>query len=170
MESNTNFDQVNPAPSIARPAFLIVLCILTFIGSSYGVYSGISGYFTADFRARVMSETQNKMDEQMSNTAQPEMLKNFMGSMFSNMSADNIRKSSLINLIANLLTLGGAVLMWGFRKSGYYLYIAGTIIWIIIPLIFFGGGLLGGISSGLYALVGIAFIIMYGVNVKYMVK
>jgi zona occludens toxin (predicted ATPase) len=38
-----------------RPNFLTVLCILSFIGSAYFIYSGISTYFNADASAQVIS-------------------------------------------------------------------------------------------------------------------
>ncbi|MDA8886218.1 hypothetical protein N9I68_01420 [Bacteroidia bacterium] len=44
MEENTStFPQ--------RPTFLTVLCILTFIGSGYGIFQGITSYATAETAA-----------------------------------------------------------------------------------------------------------------------
>ena len=88
MESNTN------TTVSLRPTFLTVLCILTFIGSGWGVYKGISGYLTADMTANMMTDTREKMDDKMQGQEQPAFLKNMMGGIFSSMSADNIRKSS----------------------------------------------------------------------------
>jgi type III secretory pathway component EscR len=93
-----------------------------------------------------------------------------MGSMFNNMSADNIRKSSIISLVSALFTLIGAILMWGLRKTGYYIYIAGILISIIAPFILMGSGLMGMLAGGFSAFIGILFIVLYGVNVRYMIR
>jgi type III secretory pathway component EscR len=160
---------ITPAPSL-RPTFLTVLCILTFIGSGWGVYKGFSGYFTADMSAQIVSQAQDKINDQMADNTQPAFLKNMMGGMFSSMSADNIRKSSIISLVSCLLTLIGAVMMWQLRKAGFYLYIAGILISVVMPIALFGGGLIGLMAGGISAFIGIIFIILYGVNMKYMVR
>lgn len=167
MESTTS---PNPITASLRPTFLTVLCILTFIGSGWGVYKGISGYFTADMTASIMADTRSKIDDQMEGKEQPAFMKNFMGNMFSSMSADNIRKSSIISLISCLFTLGGAIMMWTLRKTGYYLYIAGILLSVLGPLVVFKGGMMGIMAGGFTALIGILFVILYGANVKYMVK
>lgn len=162
--------EINAPTLSVRNTFLTVLCILTFIGSGYGLYKAVTGYFTADATASVMSEAKSKVDDQMEGKEQPAFVKGMMNNVFSAMSADNIRKSSIISLLGNILTLIGAILMWGLRKAGYYSYIAGTVVLIVGPLILFGGGLVGLMGSGFTAIIGIAFIVMYGVNSKYMTR
>lgn len=117
-----------------------------------------------------MSDTRSKVEDQMEGKEQPAFLKGMMSSAFSAMSADSIRKSSLIGILSCILTLTGAIMMWGLRKNGFYLYIAGIVIAIVAPLLIFGGGLIGLASGGMTAVIGIAFIVMYGVNTKYMVR
>ena len=93
-----------------------------------------------------------------------------MGSVFSSMSPDNIRKSSLISLLSCILTLTGALLMWMLRKMGYYLYVAGIIVSILGPFAVFGGGFMGIMAGGISAFVGILFIILYGVNLRHLTR
>lgn len=162
------FETTEPNP--VRNTFLTVLCILTFVGSGWGIVSGIRGYFTADATASIMSDTRSKMEDQMEGKEQPAFVKGMMSNAFSAMSADSIKKNSLVSILSCILTLTGAIMMWSLRKTGYYLYIAGIVIAIVAPLLLFGGGLLGLMSGGVTAVIGIAFIVMYGVNTKYMVR
>jgi hypothetical protein len=134
------------------------------------VYKGFSGYFTADTVAQVMSQTQDKINDQMGDKPQPAFLKNIMGSMFTSMSADNIRKSSIISLLSCLLTLGGAIMMWQLSRAGFYVYVAGILISVLGPMLIFGSGLVGMMAGGASAFFGIIFIILYGVNLKHLVK
>jgi hypothetical protein len=62
------------------------------------------------------------------------------------------------------------VMMWQLRKAGFYLYIAGILISVVMPIALFGGGLIGLMAGGISAFIGIIFIILYGVNMKYMVR
>ena len=169
MESTTEVTTDQSSRSL-RPTFLTVLCILTFIGSGWGAYKGLSGYFTADTAAQIVSQAQDKINDQIGDKPQPAFLKNMMGGMFSSMSADNIRKSSLISLLSCILTLSGAILMWQLRKTGFYLYVAGILVSVVAPMIIFGGGLIGMMAGGASAFFGIIFIILYGVNLKHLTR
>ena len=167
METNTESTATGPTTSL-RPTFLTVLCILTFIGSGWGVYKGFSGYFTADIAASVISETQAQINDKLGDKEQPAFLKTMMGNMFSSMSADNIKKMSIISLISNLCTLIGAILMWGLRKQGFYLYVGGIVFSVVGAIVVFGGGLIGLVSGGGAAFFGIMFSVLYGLHLKYM--
>jgi hypothetical protein len=160
---------ISETPKAARPTFLVILCILTFIGSSYSIYSGTKEYFTADVTARMVSEAGEKASDQIADKPQPDFVKNMLNAL-SSMSADMLRKSAIISLISALLTLTGAILMWTLRKNGFYLYVGGWLVSIIGTVVLFGGSLIGIAAGGLSAFVAIIFIILYGVNLKYLVK
>ena len=173
MESNntaTTETIITTSSSPLRPTFLTVLCILTFIGSGWGIYKGVSGYLSADMSASVVREARSQAEDQLEGKDQPAFLKNMMGNMFNSLSPDNIRKSSIVTLVSSLFTLAGGLLMWGLRRNGFYVYIAGILVSVFAPLAIFGGGLVGLTAGGASAFFGILFIILYGVNVKYMVK
>lgn len=170
MENTTtpmeNTTPATPSSGGARGAFLTVICILTFIGSGFGILGDIFSYATADTHAAITSEAVSQMDDQQ-NT--PSFFKQMMGSMTDKMTAENIKKSSLFGLLSCLLTLFGAIMMFRQKKAGFFMYLAGIIIYIIAPLIVLGG--LFGIASVMMAgVIGLAFVIMYAVNLKYMTK
>jgi hypothetical protein len=62
-------------------------------------------------------------------------------------------------LILSLLTLFGAIKMFAMKKSGFILYAIGGGIWALLCLI-------GG--EWVYGLGGVAFIVLYGMNLKHM--
>jgi hypothetical protein len=88
-----------------------------------------------------------------------------MGGVADSLTPDNVRKSSLVNILSCLLTLAGALLMWRLIKKGYYLYIAGIVIAAIGMVVIFGG-IMGAVSAGGTGFVGVIMIILYGVNLK----
>jgi hypothetical protein len=157
------------APKSKRPAFLIVLCILTFVGSSYSIYKAVNSYLLADINARLVSEAVEKASDNMGDQPGQGFLKSILSSV-SSMSPDMLRKSAIISLVAALLTLAGGILMWGLRRYGFYIYIAGWLIAIIGTAILLGGTPLGIIGTGTNVAGALLFIILYGVNVKHLVK
>lgn len=157
------------APSAGRGTFLTVICILTFIGSSLGLLGGIFGYATADANAAMTSEVMNNMQTQVDNKDTPSFIKQLFGSMADKMNPGTIKKSALLKIISTLLTLFGAIMMFKQRKQGFYMYVAGIIIFVGAPIMVINGFI--GVAGAMFAgLIGVAFIIMYAVNLKYMTK
>jgi len=80
-----------------------------------------------------------------------------------------IRKIALFGLVASMLTLGGAFLMFQLRKIGFWIYLVGIGIAVVAPFTVYGAGnLLGIIISSGTGLVGIVFCVLYAVNLKHM--
>ncbi len=154
-------------PSPVRGTFLTVICILTFIGSGWGLLGAISGYMSADSTGAITSGVIQNAQDQMSQQDTPAFFKDLFNSVADDLTPGKIRKSSLINIISNLFTLFGGVMMWKLKKQGFYLYVTGIVILIACPLMVMGKflGILSAIGSGFF---GVVFIIMYAVNLKEM--
>lgn len=157
--------------SAVRPVFITVLCILTFIGSGWGVVSESIKYFTADSQATAISVAKEKVnaDLQKNNDSGKgsQFAKKMMNSL--NTSPENIKKGALSSTLAAILCIAGAIMMWNLKKTGFYLYVAGTLVGIISPFVIFGGGnFIAILSSALIGFIGLIFVILYGVNLKYM--
>jgi hypothetical protein len=165
----------NVAP-LKRPVFLMVLCILTFVGSGIGLISGITGYFTAGNTEKQMEEIKSKLNEMDSigmnkeNKATQKIIS--LSQKFSKgITKEAQQKTSLSNIFSSILCLLGALLMWGYSKKGFYVYILGTIIGIAAPLVFYGvSNFMGMFTAFFVALIGIVFVILYGVNYKHLYK
>ena len=87
-----------------RPAFLTVLCILTFIGSGLSLLMYVLLVAAAGFIASYMESLG-------------------MGGMIGEESWKVI-----VVLIAAAASLYGAIMMWKLKKLGFYIYIAAQII------------------------------------------
>lgn len=140
------------------PQFLNVLTILTFIGSGLALIGGFYNIATPE-------KQQQQIDLLKSMPSS-----NIFGSEFieqAQVMLDNlylIQGSAIVMAIACLI---GAYLMRKLKKTGYYLYIAASVISIVVPIAVLGFGLMGIIVM-LSSVFTIAFVIMYSVNVKYL--
>jgi hypothetical protein len=156
-----------------RPDFLTILCVLTFIGSSWGILSGLSNYNNAD----VMAEMSRKMIEEQKEQAMDKAVtagqKSFMEKMFSGanelMDTVKVKQNSLFSIMSNVLTLVGAFLMFRLKKTGFGIYVLGIAVFIAAPLVIFGvGNIFGLFMTFMLGLIGVVFVILYRLNIKYM--
>jgi hypothetical protein len=154
-----------------RPTFLTVLCVLTFLGSAFGIYSAITNYSAAGMASgltqEAMENAKDQIEEQAEDEKSTEMVNKIMDSVSNDISELKIKNGAIASGIANILTLLGAVLMWGLNKKGFFIYVAGTLVAIIAPLVIYDG-FLGFIGSGMIAFVGIIFCVLYFLNIKHM--
>lgn len=162
-------DQTYEQGPAKRPVFLKVLCILTFVSCGLSFISAIYGLLTV----KQQEESIKLMMRLQQNDDMPELLSNMQG---------GLAKMMEWTTTANYLSLGnvficfaGAMLMWRLKKPGYFIYIFGQILPFIslvgmysavqdVPLLGFSM-IIGGVFAAIFA---IAFIIMYGVNLKHM--
>ncbi len=157
----------------ARPVFLTVLCILTFVGSGWGLISGAITYFTAEKQAQAMSISKDKAADDIQKSGKNDkgtkMAEKMVTSISNSFTPENLKKTAIFSMLAAVLCLAGAFMMWNLKKTGYYLYIAGILLSIISPFVIFGSdNLMAIITSIGGGFIGIVFLILYGVNLKHM--
>ena len=144
-----------------RPVFLQVLCILTFVGTGIAIISAV-------FSIVVMGQMQDTM-----NSMNDAMLDMEVETGFDNMYRWS-KIAQFLNLFGAVLCLVGALFMWRLRKFGYFIYVFGQALPLFGAFMTFNSmnlGVFGGfgfISMFIGALFPIAFIIMYGLNLKHM--
>jgi hypothetical protein len=144
-----------------RPVFVTVLCILTFCGAGITIFSSLFSILTMGQLETSMNEMNKVFDDTN------------LGMDFGN-SYRWMKISYVLNLVGSLLCLAGALFMWKLKKIGFYIYIVGQVLPIIgsfmtmnsIKLGAFAG--FGIIASIIGMMFPIAFIIMYGLNLKHM--
>jgi hypothetical protein len=160
-ETTLELDEQQPQK---RPVFVTVLCILTWIGSGITLLSGLFGFFTVQMAEKTYSE----LDKAAAITTEFGTLPSLEDYIY----WTNI--SNISNVLVGILCIVGAILMFQLRKVGFFLYIAGCVIAMIVgflsiqvlmPSGFSGIGMIGVVLG---ALISIAFIVMYGVNLKHM--
>lgn len=173
MENNLYDYEMEPEK---RSSFLTWLCILTFIGSGWAIISSIWSYTTAHETSMAVSgnfNAQMKDSTVQNDTANVTIKKNhsplgakMKASLSKIFKEGNIRKMAIGSLVAALLTLFGALLMWQLKRNGFYLYIAGVAVGIIIPFYVFGNDLVAVGASSFANFFGLIFIALYALNLK----
>ena len=153
---------------IQRPTFLSVLCILTFIGSGWGVLSNLFSLFTADLlNSTVQMEQYSSMMDGMN---AGETLSNYLSSAMTTLQETFVhaREIHVMSLVLSIVSLLGAILMFRLRKFGFYLYTTAQILILFVVPYFVGFNfyvLSTLFASGIFSLL---FIILYAVNLKHM--
>ncbi len=140
----------------SRPVFLTVLCILTWVGSGLAIFSTL-------FQIWAYAAMYNSMNTLLQNQTDT------FGFMFWN---------AIATIAGSVICVFGALLMFKLKKGGFFIYLVGQIIpmaaGIYSGLIMTSGMGIGGNTSFLIIIATmifpVAFIIMYGVNLKYMNK
>lgn len=165
-------DQSTEQPQRKRPVFLTVLCILTFVSCGLGVLSSVYGLTVSGNAAKQM-QSQQRMMQRMGHDQDNPFLDEAIDSAQKIESKQTL--NSLLSLGNSLLCLAGALLMWRLRKSGYFIYVIGQTLpfislIIMYPLLqdskFIGPLML--IGYVVMAFFSLAFIVMYGLNLKHM--
>ena len=157
-----------------RPQFLKVLCILSYIGTGLGLIGGLFSWWTYTAAAKLMegmgdmgaaigdaageggSEAAEKMGADMS-----------AGMAMMGMDPHKQAMSALIVALLNIVVFAGVMMMWKMKKTGFYIYTLGQVASIAVPFIVVGG-LMGGAMGMVGGIFAVAFIIMYGLNLKHM--
>lgn len=174
------FDEFEEQPA-KRTTFITVLCILTFVWSGFLFFSNIYGYFTAKETAQSMQMMQKmaqsdsafekgKPKANAKDSVADKQAKQFTQQVFGDMAhsftEEKIKQNSIGALIAAIFCLTGAFLMFRLNKKGYFLYLIGTLIGIIIPIALYGSNLIGIFGTVVSGFFGLVFCILYGVNLK----
>lgn len=153
-----------------RPTFLTVLCVLTFIGSGLGIFNAITNYQSAEMAVGVTKDAIDDAQDQIeaeSDEEVPDFVGKLLGSVTDGLTVENVRNAAIASGIASILTLLGAILMWGLNKKGFFLYVFGILVSVLAPL-FIYEGLVGAAASGGAAFIGVIFCVLYGLNLKHM--
>ncbi len=133
-----------------RPAFLTVLCILTFIGAGFSILSELAVLFMP---SSFMDGMSLQFAEILGEEKAEEMTASFMLAS----------KLAPYQLVLSILSLTGAILMFQLKRMGFYLYTLAQVLIVVLP----------GLMGGQWAIWGAAFwailfIVLYALNLKSM--
>jgi hypothetical protein len=156
---NEIIEDLNDGPSNGQlPQFLNVLTILTFI------YTGLTVIMSL-YSLSTQADQQRSIDQ----------LRNMPGADFfgggladaAQIALDNIYVLQGTAVGVAIFCLIGALLMRKLKKNGYYIYVIASVVGMVVPISIIGLGTMG-FAVLLGSVFTIAFIIMYGVNFKYL--
>jgi len=157
-----------------RPRFLTFLCYVTIFGSVYMLFSSFSGFFNPEALTKSTTLAMENWELAVEKMIQRDpQLKSSMDRVLADVynanTNSNMRDYSFFNITCNILSLIGALLMLKLKKNGFRLYLLGTLISFISPLLVFGSdNLLGQAFSLYYAISGGLFLLLYAFKLKFM--
>lgn len=165
MENNYDDGFTNELkPVAARPTFLKIISIFTFINCGIWIIVYLMGSLTLVIDQESAERAMERVNEAVPNL---QMTNDDAYTFF-----HEIGKMCLLELATNIISLVGAIMMWNFNKIGFYLYVFAEI-----AANFIGGDVNTGGESGtsygslIFSVIfDIAFIVMYAVHLKYMNK
>ena len=147
-----------------RPTFLTVLCILTFIGSGWGLINNLFqlAMFTPE---RLVAQIQ-QITTMAGAEAQPSWVSSLMTSSLEVLQTTIMHGKAIYSLAAlcSVVSLIGAFMMYKLKRNGFYLYVIAQIGQLFILPVYSGWNsvvLISMAMSGFWALV---FIILYALN------
>jgi hypothetical protein len=177
---DTNLGEFDEEATV-RPTLLTVLCILTFIGSGWSILSNIWSYSSAEKTmttfaknmpahkdSSVSSVNNDTVAIHAGNKRRSLFGERMMSSLSKVMTVDNIRKMAIGGIFCSLLTLIGGLLMWWLRRKGFYIYIIGVVVGLIVPFYLYGSNLMAVGISAFAGFFGLVFIALYALNLKAM--
>ena len=162
MENNYNDQFANDlAPLPDRPQFLKVLCILSFVACGLVILIYSLGAMAMGMSEETISGVWDKVIE-----SQPQLESVNPVEFF-----HKVGKLCLYNLLTNIASLVGVILMWRLNKIGFVIYIIAELATNFMGL---DMNVEGADKSSLSMIFSIAvdfvFIVMYALNLKYMNK
>jgi len=150
-----------------RPIFLTILCAVTFIGSVAGIIIHTMGYFNSADKVELIKSGESKT--QLKNIFASGKLSNADEVIkVGNVNIENYEKFSIGCIASYILCLVGSVLIFKLKRTGFYSFTLGTFFNLIAHFLLFGDNFGVMDISILVALGGLVFVILYGMNLKYM--
>lgn len=168
MDHNNQTNDVFAHQPPKMTGMLNVLTILTFIGSGLSYLGVCYNYFTSgdpDRQIADIREQQEKIGD------------NGLANKFIEGSIEMIQKSYdyrylllATGLIFTTLCVLGAIRMRKLRKSGYFIYLIGELVPIVLSIGIFGSSFFGAITIMITAVFALLFVILYSTQLKYLVN
>lgn len=149
-----------------RPVFLLVLCILSFIGIAFAMFGELYQALLPEFILKSAYQSQEMMDSLSESNGIFAFFKSFSGSTVA--LAEHARTLGLIGLLLSACSLVGVILMFKLKKTGWYFYSASNLLLVFTPVIIAGSGAVAGISLGINLFFTLLFILLYALNLKSM--
>lgn len=147
-----------------RSQFLTLLCVLTFLSCGWGLFDATVSFL----ETRAVSETVYAKPHYT-----PDEQKKLPKRYFEDRAAsgdqpmpndpDVVQLLAVAQFIYSLLTLFGAILMFRLRRIGFWIYVGGVAVGIILPVALVG---FGALNTSFGVFFSIIFAGLYWLNLK----
>jgi hypothetical protein len=144
-----------------RPAFLTVLCILSFIAAGISIVglaigAAAKGVVESAGGTTDLGDLGNLQGmEGMEGMGEAQVALDQASAAFS-------WPSMIGAILLTIIGLVGVIKMWKLQKQGYYIYTGAAVVGLILPVV------LGAGFSVFSLIITAAFVVMYGLNLKHM--
>jgi hypothetical protein len=161
----------NQTKSSERPTFLTIVCIISFVGLGWAI---INNLFTLAFSSTgswlytiIQDALEKALNEaSMSDPGAAAFLENIFEGVLSVIS--HLPLFASVGLICSAIALVGVILMWGLKKTGFYLYTGAKIIMVVLPMAVIGFNFISMMMT-MSTFIGAAlFVLLYGLNYKHL--
>ncbi|MBL7916891.1 MAG: hypothetical protein JNM96_00745 [Bacteroidia bacterium] len=154
MEETTQTNAGGSAP--ARPTFLTVLCILSFIAAGISIIFYVIA-ITAIGAVTAVASNMESMGGEAGEAAAA-----FSSAMeHSGPSAGLTWAYVIVGFVTVLVSLFGVIKMWKLQKQGFFMYVGASVASVVMSMIYSGFSVMGLIFP-------ILFIVLYGLNLKHL--
>ncbi len=135
-----------------RPDLLIVLCVLTFIGSGFSAIVNGLAFLTIDSWAGILEEGAFEMFEGQLEMEAIELLLNVNPTFY------------LLQAVFYAMAVYGAFMMWNLKKAGFHIYTVAQILLLIISKVY-----MPSLPFPLIPLLlSLTFVLLYARNLRFM--
>ena len=157
--------------STERPTFLTILCILSFVGLGWAI---INNLFTIAFSSTgswlysfIQGELEKALNEvSMTDPGATVFLENLFDGVLKIIS--HLPLFGALGLVFAVVALVGVILMWGLKKTGFYLYVGAKVAMIFVPIAVVGFSFISMMMTLSTFLGAAIFIVLYGLNFKHL--
>ncbi|GAA4438498.1 hypothetical protein GCM10023091_19190 [Ravibacter arvi] len=154
-----------------RPPSLTILCLLSFISAFTGLWRQADQLWSPGRASVQIQETfhtiLDRMESQLPDDQSKEAALSVFESVGESLTPETLRKSAIIMLIYESLTLFGAYYMFQLQRRGYKLYMGGIAVGLLGSTLVIGGmtGIVLTFGSLFFSLL---FLLLYRLHLKYM--
>lgn len=151
-----------------RSTTLIVLCVITFLASTYYIVRNIALYNNAAEVARVgKQQIDRSRAANIQSSGKQQRYNRVMEDALMMLDETKLKQQAIGLLAGNILTLIAAVVMFLQKPWGFAVYIAGSLLHIGTPLYLFGFNTIPGIISAVaQSVFSVAFVVLYAFQLK----
>lgn len=170
----SEFDQYNEDQTPARPTFLKVLCILSFISLGFGALSSISSVFSGPQTDEQMLEAQVEMSKSIDQMK--ELGANGFVHFFEQMQGllvdtnDHHTLATLVGIFVIALGFFAVLRMWQGYRMGFYLYLAYSLAGAFSVYIYVSPAHVPMAIPIIALVLSAIFILLYSRNLHWMLK
>ena len=151
-----------------RSQFLTILCIFSFLSCTWGLLESGVALMDPERVAATPFTGHKPSNEANPDRRDPRTFYEDSGANSDNPMPEDprvVRQLSLAQFVYSLVTLIGVGLMFKLRRIGFYIYIVGTLLGIILPFYFVR---LAGLGTSFSVFFSVLFAVMYGFSLREM--